>query len=103
MCFAEGLREPKRGRRAGIDQEDTGDFCPILRHYLRPNTRYVVPDKLEWQTLTRAGVRVGCRIVKMEHWVCLIDFNNIVAEYIGFDDTFSSSCTSMLLLSDSHC
>src|SRR6266849_883557 len=50
----------------------------------------VVPDELERQTLTRAGVRVGCRIVEMEHLVCVIDFNNIVAEYIGAEESISA-------------
>src|SRR5258708_26080508 len=91
MRLAEGFCKPNRGRRTGVNQEDAVDCCTVLRHHRRAHRRYVVPDELERQALTRSRITIDCGIVEAENLVCIINFNYTVAEYIGAEESIRTS------------
>src|ERR1700739_2143030 len=41
--------------------------------------------------LTRSGITIACRIVETEHLVCVVNFNDIVAEYVGAEEPIRTS------------
>src|SRR5260370_40912229 len=50
-----------------------------------------MPEEFEWQTLSRTGITIGCRIVETEHLGCVVNLNDIIAEYIGAEESIRTS------------